>query len=107
MRSRNWPMTSSFRNGRDTRQQTDAMESTEPCGGRYEHDDGMETATYEDARDSGPLTAERSGPTPSTAKRFRSMGIFDGDHSESGETARLSAGVPRPLPAPPDAASLW
>src|SRR3990172_6858762 len=76
MRSRNWPMTSSFRNGRDPRQQTDAMESTELCGGGDGHDDGVETATYEDGRDSGPLTAARSGPTPSTAKRFRSTGVM-------------------------------
>ncbi len=36
----------------------------------------MKTAAYEEARVPGTLTAERSGSTPSTAKRFRSMAIM-------------------------------
>jgi len=47
----------------------------------------METATYEDGRDAGPLTAERSGPTPSTAKRFRCV---------LGTLSSLGVRVPRP-----------
>ncbi len=36
----------------------------------------MKTAAYEEARVPGTLTAERSGSTPSTAKRFRSMAFM-------------------------------
>ena len=34
------------------------------------------TGTYEGAREPGPLTATRSGSTPSTAKRLRSMAFM-------------------------------
>ena len=72
---------------RDTSQRTDAMECTEQSWRRHERDDGMETAAYEDGRDSGPLTAERSDSTPSTAKRFRSTPFMSPTRRGAGDVS--------------------
>ena len=55
----------------------------------------METATYKDGSDSGPLTAKRSGPTPSTAKRFRSTGFMSSTVPARVGPGRLRSGPAR------------
>jgi len=49
------------------------MECTEQSGEKDGRNDGVEPGGYEKGLESSTLTATRSGPTPSTAKRFRSM----------------------------------
>lgn len=50
------------------------MECTENPG-KDTNEGRVKTVAYEEARVPGILTAERSGSTPSTAKRFRSMPV--------------------------------